>query len=138
MGNEREDCDYSVDGDCDHVKHVLYGLAAGAGISDNAKLHGFYGSQKAKTSGQESESNNISGFGLEYAANPVYTIFAEYLKFAKDTRMKNIGLRYRYTEYMNFDLSYLIYDEEDIIAGENSMTMDSDLTGLHLGANYSF
>jgi len=140
MGSERQECDYTVEGDCERIKHVLYGLAAGAGISDNAKLHGFYGSQKVKVSGHESDSNNIAGFGLEYVANPVYTVFAEYLKTSRETKFKNIGLRYRYTEFVNFDLSYLIYEEEDSIPlfDDNSLLLDSNASGFHIGANYSF
>ncbi|MFA6451237.1 MAG: hypothetical protein WCX65_17310 [bacterium] len=120
------------DKEANRTKYMVYGLAAGVQVSDNAKLNLLYGSIKATQADYLSESDKMWGAGLEYMANEDYKLLAEFLKQSRYTRYKSLGVQYKYDQNVNFDLMYQIYSE-DI-----SDTDTIDVKGYQIGANYLF
>jgi hypothetical protein len=125
MSNEK-------DREANRTKYVVYGLAAGFQITDNAKLNATYGNVKNSETGYPSNTEKLMGAGLEFQANEQYKVFVEYLKESDYARYRSLGVQYQYDEKINFDAAYQIYSEEI----SDFVTLKDD--GYLLGANYVF
>ncbi len=129
------------------IRDIVYGLAGGVVLSDNAILHGTVGRDRIHYTGtgwesgyDSSDTNSFWGIGLEYKSTPFTSLFAEYLKTDVDTGSTDydyditetsIGVRHRPNEDVLLDLAYISHDE-NMSTSYASISLDDNYYMLRL------